>query len=134
MAKKTSGAAAAKPKATKKSSKPKDEAKPKAAKKTTTKPKAEAKPKAARKKIDDDDDEDLTGLDEDDDDDDDSEPDFDEVDDDMISTEEDEGKREPNEILIMLRETDCAACNGSSTKRKCKIRDEYGCPDDKAKK
>ena len=116
MAKKTSKAAGDKPKAAKK----------------TRAPKAEQKSKPSRKKIKKDD-EDEMSTDDDDENDEDEGLDLDEVEDEMlVSEEEDEGKRETEEIIKMLRDTDCSICKGSSTKRKCKIRDDFGCPPEKA--
>jgi hypothetical protein len=133
MAKKSTEAKKeSKPKAAK-AAKPAAE-KPKAAKKSADKPKAPAKPK---KKVEDDEEEDddedweLT----DDDEDEEIEEDLDELQDEMLADEEeDEGRRTDDEIVKMLRDVECSSCPGSSSKFKCKVRNQYGCPPDKADK
>ena len=61
------------------------------------------------------------------------EEDLDAMEDDMLGGEDpDEKPRENDEILNMLRAVDCDMCDGSSTKDKCKIREQYGCPPEKA--
>ena len=42
--------------------------------------------------------------------------------------EEDKEERSGNEVLDMLREMECADCEGSHTKPGCKVRKDYGCP------
>jgi hypothetical protein len=58
------------------------------------------------------------------------------IEDDMLADESDKERsgRSASEIENMLRDTICVNCPGSSSKRDCKIRDDYGCPPDKAKK
>ena len=60
------------------------------------------------------------------------EEDLDEMDDDMLADDDDGPGREEDEIVQMLREVECADCKGSSTRDKCKVRDQHGCPSDKA--
>jgi hypothetical protein len=62
------------------------------------------------------------------------EEDLDELDDDMLVDDGDEPGREDDEVLQMLREVECSSCDGSSSRSKCKVRDQHGCPDDKADK
>ena len=92
------------------------------AKKTTSKKKT-SKPKA--KEIEDDEDFEEDGPEF-------IEEDLDELDDDMLAGE-DEGitKRTPNDIELMLRDVECASCDGNSSRENCKVRDDYGCPPDK---
>lgn len=93
--------------------------------KKTTKPKATAKPKAKKIK-----DEDLE--DEEDDGPEFIEEDLDEMEDEMLTDDSDVKARSGDEVLNMLREVECDDCEGSSTKDRCKIRDQYDCPPDKA--
>ena len=61
------------------------------------------------------------------------EEDLDEMDDDMLGGEDADAKpREDDEILSMLRMVECGMCDGSSSKDKCKVREQYGCPPEKA--
>ena len=92
------------------------------AKKKTTKKKA-SKPKAKKTEDDEEIEEDGPEF---------VEEDLDELDDDML-TGEDEGvqKRTPDDIELMLRDVECSSCEGSSTKDNCRVREDYGCPDDK---
>ncbi|MFX0058186.1 MAG: hypothetical protein ACFE8J_07790, partial [Candidatus Heimdallarchaeota archaeon] len=62
--------------------------------------------------------------------------DLSEIEDEMLEdeTEEEEFGYEVNEVEAMLRKIKCAPCPGSSSKRECKVRDDFGCPPDKAKK
>ncbi|WP_457559142.1 hypothetical protein [Candidatus Harpocratesius sp.] len=60
------------------------------------------------------------------------EEDLDELDDEMLADDSDVKPRSDNEILNMLREVECADCEGSSSRDRCKVRDQYGCPPDKA--
>ncbi len=60
------------------------------------------------------------------------EEDLEEMDDDMLGAETGEAPRQEDAIVQMLREVDCAMCEGSSTKEKCKVRDMHGCPPEKA--
>ena len=62
------------------------------------------------------------------------EEDLDEIDDPMLEDDDGLPPREEDEILQMLREVECADCKGSSTKDRCKVRKEHGCPPDKADK
>lgn len=59
-----------------------------------------------------------------------------EIEDDMLAdpADEEDFGRSRSEVEIMLRDVECANCEGSSTKRKCKVRDDFGCPPDKANK
>jgi hypothetical protein len=59
-----------------------------------------------------------------------------EIEDDMLAdpADEEDFGRSRSEVEIMLRDLECANCEGSSTKRKCKVRDDFGCPPDKANK
>jgi hypothetical protein len=96
------------------------------------------KPEPMPKKIqeeeeeeDEDEDLDLSGEDEEEE----IEEDLDEIKDDMLSNEEEEeGLRTADQVEMMLRETECTPCSGSSSKLKCKIRNQYGCPPDKKDK
>jgi len=56
--------------------------------------------------------------------------------DDMLvdETEDESFGYEIDEVEALLRKTKCAPCPGSSSKRQCKVRDDFGCPPDKAKK
>ncbi len=92
------------------------------AKKKTTKKKA-SKPKAKKTEDDEEIEEDGPEF---------VEEDLDELDDDML-TGEDEGvkKRTMDEVESMLRVVECSSCEGSSSKDNCKVRDDYGCPPDK---
>lgn len=60
------------------------------------------------------------------------EEDLDELDDDMLADEKDVVPRQEDAVVQMLRDVDCAMCEGSSTKERCKIRDMHGCPPKKA--
>jgi len=62
--------------------------------------------------------------------------DLSQIEDEMLADESDKEKsgRSANDIEKMLRDTVCANCSGSSSKRNCKIRDDYGCPPNKANK
>ena len=57
-----------------------------------------------------------------------------EIEDEMLAdtTEEEELGPTRDERLQMLRDIYCDPCKGSSTKSSCKVRDEFGCPPDKA--
>ena len=60
------------------------------------------------------------------------EEDLDAMEDDMLGGEDTDAKpREDDEILSMLRIVECGMCDGSSSKDKCKVREQYGCPPDK---
>jgi hypothetical protein len=58
------------------------------------------------------------------------------VDDEMLEdeTEDESFGYEIDEVEALLRKVKCAPCPGSSSKRECKVRDDFGCPPDKAKK
>lgn len=58
------------------------------------------------------------------------------IEDEMLSNETDKERagRSASEIEKMLKETVCVNCLGSSSKRNCSIRTDYGCPPDKANK
>lgn len=62
--------------------------------------------------------------------------DLSQIDDEMLAdeTEDEEFGYEVSEVEAMLRRTNCEPCPGSSSKRRCKVRDDFGCPPDKAKK
>lgn len=49
-------------------------------------------------------------------------------------SEDEELGYEVNEVEAMLRRIKCEPCSGSSSKSECKIRNDFGCPPDKAKK
>lgn len=111
-------------------------AKKSSAPKKTSAPKKEkpAPKKKLKEEEDEDEDEDLD-LDAEDDEDEEEEEDLSTLKDDMLDDEgEDEKKRTPDEIELMLRDTECAFCPGSSSKLRCKVRTDYGCPPDKADK
>ncbi len=58
------------------------------------------------------------------------------IEDKMLADESDKERagRSLSEIEKMLKDTVCPNCSGSSSKRNCKIRDDYGCPPNKANK
>jgi len=62
--------------------------------------------------------------------------DLNEIEDEMLAdeTEDESFGYEVNEVEAMLRKIKCDPCPGSSSKRECKVRDDFGCPPDKAKK
>ncbi len=62
--------------------------------------------------------------------------DLNKIKDEMLADETDKEKsgRSASEIEKMLKATICVNCSGSSSKRNCKIRTDYGCPPDKANK
>ena len=62
--------------------------------------------------------------------------DLSQVEDDMLAdeSEDEEFGYEVSEIEVMLRKMKCEPCPGSSSKRECKVRNDFGCPPDKAKK
>lgn len=49
-------------------------------------------------------------------------------------TEDESFGYEVDEVEALLRKVKCTPCSGSSSKRECKVRDDFGCPPDKAKK
>ena len=60
------------------------------------------------------------------------EEDLDTMEDDMLGGEDSDAKpREDDEILSMLRIVECSSCEGSSSKEKCKVREQFGCPPEK---
>ncbi|MHA1804182.1 MAG: hypothetical protein ACTSU4_06550 [Promethearchaeota archaeon] len=58
------------------------------------------------------------------------------IDDEMLAdeTEDEEFGPEVDEVVKMLRKVKCEPCPGSSSKIDCKVRNDFGCPPDKAKK
>jgi len=58
------------------------------------------------------------------------------IEDEMLvdETEEEGIGQDIDEVEMMLRKVKCEPCPGSSSKHECKIRDDFGCPPDKAKK
>jgi hypothetical protein len=67
--------------------------------------------------------------------DDDVDYDLSKIEDDMLvdETEDESFGYEISEIEALMRKAKCAPCSGSSSKRDCKVRDDFGCPPDKAK-
>lgn len=59
-----------------------------------------------------------------------------EIEDKMLGdpTDEDDFGRTKSEVEIMLRDIECSTCEGSSTRKRCKVRDDFSCPPDKADK
>jgi hypothetical protein len=102
-------------------------------KKTAIEPKDDDIPTG---KVDEDGDEILDLYDEKDNLDDDIDYDLSTIEDDMLTdeTEDETFGYEINEVEALLRKTKCDPCPGSSSKRECKVRDDFGCPPDKAKK
>jgi len=87
-------------------------------------------------KVDEDGDEILDLYDEKDDLEEDLDYDLSKIEDDMLEdeTEEEEFGYEITEVEALMRKAKCAPCTGSSSKRECKVRDDFGCPPDKADK
>ncbi len=87
-------------------------------------------------KVDDDGDEVLDLYDEKDNLDDDLDYDLSTIDDEMLTdeTEDEEFGYEISEVEALMRKVKCAPCPGSSSKPECKVRDDFGCPPDKANK
>ena len=58
------------------------------------------------------------------------------IDDEMLAdeTEDEEFGYEVSEVEALMRKVKCAPCPGSSSKIVCKVRDDFGCPPDKANK
>ena len=58
------------------------------------------------------------------------------IDDEMLAdeTEDEEFGYEISEVEALMRKAKCAPCPGSSSKINCKVRDDFGCPPDKANK
>lgn len=59
-----------------------------------------------------------------------------EIEDEMLAdeTEDEEFGPEIDEVEKLMRKVKCEPCPGSSSKRSCKVRDDFGCPPDKANK
>ncbi|MBY9017324.1 MAG: hypothetical protein KGD66_00690 [Candidatus Lokiarchaeota archaeon] len=62
--------------------------------------------------------------------------DLSEIEDDMLAdeTEDEEFGYEISEVEALMRKAKCDPCAGNSSKRECKVRNDFGCPPDKAKK
>lgn len=62
--------------------------------------------------------------------------DLSEIEDEMLTdeSEDEEFGVEGSEVEKMLRKMKCETCPGSSSKIECKVRDDFGCPPNKAKK
>ncbi|MFW9939102.1 MAG: hypothetical protein ACFFA8_03050 [Promethearchaeota archaeon] len=62
--------------------------------------------------------------------------DLNEIEDEMLAdeTEDESFGYEVSEVEALLRKIKCEPCPGSSSKRECNVRDDFGCPPDKAKK
>ena len=62
--------------------------------------------------------------------------DLNQIEDEMLTdeTEEEEFGQEIDEVEKMVRMVKCEPCSGSSSKTECKVRDDFGCPPDKANK
>lgn len=62
--------------------------------------------------------------------------DLSQIDDEMLAdeTEDESFGYEIDEVEALMRKVKCTPCPGSSSKRECKVRDDFGCPPDKAKK
>ena len=62
--------------------------------------------------------------------------DLSQIKDDMLAdeTEDESFGIEIDEVEALMLKVKCAPCPGSSSKRECKVRDDFGCPPDKAKK
>ncbi|TFG16847.1 MAG: hypothetical protein EU531_05180 [Promethearchaeota archaeon] len=87
-------------------------------------------------KVDEEGDEILDLYDEKDNLDDDLDYDLSSIDDEMLAdeTEDEEFGYEISEVEALMRKVKCAPCPGSSSKPNCKVRDDFGCPPDKANK
>ncbi|MBD3195503.1 MAG: hypothetical protein GF317_10635 [Candidatus Lokiarchaeota archaeon] len=87
-------------------------------------------------KVDEDGDEILDLYEEKDNLDDDYDLNLDEIDDEMLADEDEDEEFGPevDEVQKMLRKIKCEPCLGSSSKASCKVRDDFGCPPDKANK
>ena len=72
------------------------------------------------------DDDELLLIDEDEEDDEDEGEDLDEIEDDMLSHDDDGPARTPDAVQLMLWEVECPGCDGS--KPGCKVRRDFGCP------
>ena len=62
--------------------------------------------------------------------------DLSEIEDEMLAdeTEDEEFGYEISEVEALLRKVKCAPCPGSSSKKQCDVRKDFGCPPDKANK
>ena len=62
--------------------------------------------------------------------------DLNKINDEMLAdeSEDEEVGPERDEVIDLLRKVKCAPCSGSSSKRECPVRKDYGCPPEKAKK
>ena len=62
--------------------------------------------------------------------------DLSQIEDEMLADESEEERSEQgiDEVEKMVRKVKCEPCPGSSSKHECKVRDDFGCPPDKAKK
>lgn len=87
-------------------------------------------------KVDDEGDEVIDLYDEKDNLEEDLEYDLGQIEDKMLSdeTEEEEFGQDIDDVEKMLRKIKCEPCPGSSSKPQCKVRDDFGCPPDKANK
>jgi hypothetical protein len=87
-------------------------------------------------KVDEDGEEILDLYDEKDNLDDDLDYDLSQIEDEMLTdeTEDEEFGYEISEVEALMRKVKCAPCPGSSSKQDCKVRDDFGCPPDKANK
>ncbi len=105
-----------------------------AKKKTQTKPPDEDE--IPDGKVDEEGEEILDLYDENDNLDDDLDYDLNQIDDEMLADEDEDEQfgYEISEVEQLMRKLKCAPCPGSSSKATCKVRDDFGCPPDKAKK
>ncbi|MBD3340000.1 MAG: hypothetical protein GF353_12875 [Candidatus Lokiarchaeota archaeon] len=87
-------------------------------------------------KVDEDGDEIIDLFEEDDDLTDDVDYDLTKIDDNMLADEDEDEEfgTDVSEVEKMLRRIKCEPCPGSSSKLECKVRDDFGCPPDKANK
>ncbi len=87
-------------------------------------------------KVDEDGDEIIDLYDEKDNLEDDLDYDLSEIEDEMLADEDEDESfgYEISDVEKMLRKIKCEPCPGSSSKKQCKVRDDFGCPPDKAKK
>jgi DNA repair exonuclease SbcCD nuclease subunit len=106
------------------------------AKKKKIAPESEEEDDVPTGKVDEDGDEILDLYDEKDNLDDDLDYDISNIDDEMLAdeTEDEEFGYEISEVEALMRKVKCAPCPGSSSKAECKVRDDFGCPPDKANK
>ena len=104
------------------------------AKKKESKPSIEDVDDVPEGKVDEEGDEILDLYDEEDNLEEDLEYDLNAIEDEMLMDETEEDEFEAVDVEKMLRKIKCAPCPGSSSKADCKVRDDFGCPPDKAKK